>query len=109
MEQSLERTMAVLERTPRALDAMLRGLPEKDVFKAMRANIERSPAVRCFTMHSYDHLPEPRRAAMRQAIELLDSGAVRPAIAARLPLARAADAHALLESRSAIGKVVLEP
>jgi hypothetical protein len=29
MEQSLERTMAVLERTPRALDAMLRGLPEE--------------------------------------------------------------------------------
>ncbi len=26
MEQSLERTMAVLERTPAALDAMLRGL-----------------------------------------------------------------------------------
>ena len=29
MEQSLERTMAVLERTPAALDAMLRGLPEE--------------------------------------------------------------------------------
>jgi hypothetical protein len=29
MEQSLERTMAVLERTPGVLDAMLRGLPEE--------------------------------------------------------------------------------
>jgi uncharacterized damage-inducible protein DinB len=29
MEQSLERTMAVLERTPAALDAMLRGLREE--------------------------------------------------------------------------------
>ena len=29
MEQSLERTMAVLERTPAALDALLRGLPEE--------------------------------------------------------------------------------
>jgi hypothetical protein len=29
MEQSLERTMEVLERTPGALDAMLRGLPEE--------------------------------------------------------------------------------
>jgi hypothetical protein len=28
MDQSLEQTMAVLERTPGALDAMLRGLPE---------------------------------------------------------------------------------
>ncbi|HEY4008615.1 MAG TPA: DinB family protein [Acidobacteriaceae bacterium] len=29
MEQNLERTMAVLERTPAALDAMLRGLPDE--------------------------------------------------------------------------------
>ena len=29
MEQSLEKTMVVLERTPAALDAMLRGLPEE--------------------------------------------------------------------------------
>ena len=29
MEQSLERTMAVLERTPAALDVMLRGLPDE--------------------------------------------------------------------------------
>ena len=29
MEQSLEKTIAVLERTPRVLDAMLRGLPEE--------------------------------------------------------------------------------
>jgi hypothetical protein len=29
MEQSLERTLAVLERTPAALDALLRGLPEE--------------------------------------------------------------------------------
>jgi DinB superfamily len=29
MEQSVEKTMAVLERTPAALDAMLRGLPEE--------------------------------------------------------------------------------
>ena|SRR5215472_7171580 len=29
MEQSLEKTIAVLERTPAAMDAMLRGLPEE--------------------------------------------------------------------------------
>lgn len=31
MEQSLEKTIAVLERTPPALDALLRGLPEESV------------------------------------------------------------------------------
>ena len=103
---ALERGMAALGMI--VSYGMLHGLPEQDVFKAMRANIERSPAVRCFTMHSYDHMPEPRREAMRRAIDLL-AGGVRPAIAARLPLDEAARAHALLEARGAIGKVVLKP
>ena len=88
--------------------AVLGGLPEDDLFKAMRANIEASPAVRCFTMHTYDHMPEPRRQAMQSAIDLL-AASVKPAIAARFPLADAAKAHDLIESRSAMGKVVLKP
>jgi NADPH2:quinone reductase len=89
--------------------AMLGGMPETDLFAAMRANIERSPAVRCFTMHTYDHMEEPRREAMAQAVELLGSGKVKPAIAARIPLAEVRRAHDLIESRSATGKIVLKP
>jgi NADPH2:quinone reductase len=89
--------------------AALGGMPQADLFQAMRANIEASPAVRCFTMHTYDHLPEPRGAAMAAAIDLLAGGKVRPAIAARIPLADAARAHELVESRRATGKVVLKP
>jgi NADPH2:quinone reductase len=89
--------------------AVVGGLPEGDLFKDMRANIERSPAVRCFTMHTYDHLPERRQAAMQRAIDLLASGKVRPALAAPIPLAEAARAHALIESRAAFGKVLLKP
>ena len=89
--------------------AVLGGMPEGDLFAAMRANLEASPAVRCFTMHTLDHWPEPRREAMEQAIEMLDSGRAKPAIAARLPLAEAGKAHALIESRKAMGKVVLIP
>jgi NADPH:quinone reductase-like Zn-dependent oxidoreductase len=37
------------------------------------------------------------------------AGRLRPVVHAVLPLARAADAHRLLEDRAAIGKVVLEP
>ena len=51
--------------------AVLGGMPETDLFKEMRANIEKSPAVRCFTMHTYDHMEEPRREAMARAVELL--------------------------------------
>jgi NADPH2:quinone reductase len=89
--------------------AVLGGMPESDLFKEMRANIERSPAVRCFTMHTYDHMEEPRREAMARAIELLGSGTVRPAIAARIPLSEARRAHDLIESRQATGKIVLKP
>jgi NADPH2:quinone reductase len=89
--------------------AVLGGMPETDLFKEMRANIEKSPAVRCFTMHTYDHMPEPRRAAMQRAVDLLASGQVQPAIATRMPLAEAARAHDLIESREATGKIVLKP
>jgi NADPH2:quinone reductase len=89
--------------------ALLGGMPETDLFKEMRANIEKSPAVRCFTMHTYDHMEEPRREAMARAVELLGSGKVKPAIAARFPLAEARRAHDLIEARSATGKIVLVP
>ena len=89
--------------------AVLGGVPQSDLFGAMRANIEKSPAVRCFTMHTYDHMETPRRAAMQQAVDLLVAGKIRPAIAARLPLAEAARAHQLIEQRVALGKVVLKP
>jgi len=89
--------------------AVLGGMPETDLYKEMRANIEKSPAVRCFTMHTYDHMEEPRREAMARAVELLGSGKAKPAIAARFPLAEARRAHDLVEARSATGKIVLVP
>jgi NADPH2:quinone reductase len=89
--------------------AVLGGMPETDLFKEMRANIERSPAVRCFTMHTYDHMEEPRREAMAKAVELLGSGKVKPAIAARFPLAEVRRAHDMIDARTAAGKIVLIP
>ena len=88
---------------------LLGGMPDTDLFAAMRGNLEASPAVRCFTMHTLDHWPEPRREAMEQAIEILASGRCRPAIAARLPLAEAAKAQLLIAERKAAGMVVLLP
>jgi NADPH2:quinone reductase len=89
--------------------AMLGGMPETDLFAAMRGNIEKSPAVRCFTMHTYDHMEEPRREAMARAVELLGGGQVRPAIAAKMRLSEASRAHELIGQRSATGKIVLTP
>ena len=89
--------------------AVLGGMPESDLFKEMRGNIEKSPAVRCFTMHTYDHMEEPRREALMRALDLLAGGQVKPAIAARFPLKDARRAHELIESRRATGKIVLKP
>jgi len=89
--------------------AVLGGMPETDLFKEMRGNIEKSPAVRCFTMHTYDHMEEPRRDAMTRAAELLGGETIKPAIAACLPLAEARRAHEMIESRSNLGKIVLKP
>ena len=47
--------------------------------------------------------------ATRELVELWASGAVRPIVTRRLPLAEAAEAHRLIESRRTMGKVVLIP
>jgi NADPH2:quinone reductase len=53
------------------------------------------------------------KAAIARALEqrvwpLLESGKVRPVIDSTYPLARAADAHARMETSLHIGKIVLE-
>jgi NADPH2:quinone reductase len=88
---------------------LLGGMPESDLFAEMRANLEHSPAVRCFTMHTYDHMLAPRRAAMARVIELFANGEISPAIAGKLPLAEAFRAHELIEARRVMGKLVLKP
>jgi NADPH:quinone reductase-like Zn-dependent oxidoreductase len=48
-------------------------------------------------------------AALRERVlGLIASGAVRPVVDSRFPLARAADAHAALEADRHVGKIVLE-
>jgi NADPH2:quinone reductase len=85
------------------------GLPEKDLFAEMRAHVGKSPAVRCFSFHSYDHDREGRRRLMGAVIERLAAGAIRPAIGGRFGLAEVRQAHMLLEAGTALGKVVMHP
>jgi NADPH2:quinone reductase len=68
-----------------------------------------SPAVRQFTIHTWDHLVEERRAGMRAIIDMLAAGKLHPRIHASLPLAEAARAHELLESGAVLGKLLLRP
>ncbi len=87
----------------------LGGFPEKDLFREMRANLPRSPGVRCFTMHHFDHDPVGRQKLAEQVMVLFAVREVDPPIHARLPLAEARGAHRLLDERAVMGKLVLNP
>jgi NADPH2:quinone reductase len=68
-----------------------------------------SPAIRFFTMHTFDDKPEYRAESMRYLIDRLAAGDIRPLIYAKLPLKDARRAHEMLEAREVIGKVLLKP
>ena len=53
--------------------------------------------------------PELVARAAKDVLRLWEGGAVRPIVGAELPLAEAAEAHRLIESRQSTGKVVLIP
>ena len=83
--------------------------PDPDTLSAMRANSGKSPAVRFFTIHSFDDRPDIRAATMKVLLDHLAAGRIRPLIHDRLPLADAGRAHQLLESGQVIGKLLLKP
>lgn len=89
--------------------AALEGMPDKDLFRDLRASIDKSPAIRVIATHVFGKTPEVLHQACRAAIALLADGKIRPAIEARLPLADAARAHALIEARESKGKILLKP
>lgn len=55
------------------------------------------------------HAPEVIAACTRELLQLWSAGSIRPVVGAELPLADVEDAHALVESRRSVGKVVLVP
>lgn len=87
----------------------LGGLPEKDLFKEMRAHLPRSPAVRCFTMHSFDADPPARGRVAQATLALFAAGKMKPPVFARLKLSEARRAHEMLDAHSVLGKLVLKP
>jgi NADPH2:quinone reductase len=87
----------------------LDGPPDPAFVAAMREHNSVSPAVRFFTIHSFDDRPDIRAAATKALLDWLAAGAIRPLIHARLPLAEARRAHEMLEAGEVIGKLLLKP
>jgi NADPH2:quinone reductase len=85
------------------------GPPQKDLFAEMRAHVGKSPAVRCFSFHSYDDDREGRRRLMGAVIALLARGAIKPAIGARFALSEVRQAHAAMDAGTTLGKIVMRP
>ncbi len=86
----------------------LGGKAQLDLQPTLRLS-KNSPAVRQFTIHTWDRLVEERRAGMRAIIDMLAAGKLHPRIHARLPLAEARRAHEMLESGAVLGKLLLHP
>jgi len=86
----------------------LGGKAPLDLQATLRAS-KNSPAIRQFSIHTWDHLVEERRAGMRALIDMLAAGKLHPRIHARLPLSEAARAHEMLESGAVLGKLLLRP
>ena len=55
------------------------------------------------------HAPDVIASATRELLELWSGRRIRPVVGAEFPLAEVEDAHALVESRRSVGKVVLKP
>jgi NADPH2:quinone reductase len=55
------------------------------------------------------HAPDVIAAATRELLELWAGRRIQPVVGAEFPLAEVEDAHALVESRRSVGKVVLIP
>ncbi len=87
----------------------LDGDPTGDVLEAMLGRIGDSLGFRIFSMHVFDQDRQRRRKATDELLRLLTAGEIKPVIWARLPLAEAARAHALIESGKVLGKLVLKP
>ena len=83
--------------------------PELDL-KSTTAWRRNSIAVRQFTIHTWDHLVEERRAGMRALIDMLAAGKLHPRIHAKVPLAEASagarDARRRRGARQAVAGAV---
>ncbi|MBM4312467.1 MAG: zinc-dependent alcohol dehydrogenase family protein [Deltaproteobacteria bacterium] len=87
----------------------LDGPPSGDVLGVMGKRISDCLGMRIFSMHAFDKDRPRRRQATEEILRLFAAGAIRPPIWARLPLAEAGRAQALIEEGRVLGKVILKP
>ncbi len=88
---------------------VLQGVPAENLIAALRKRLDRSLAVRCYSVHVLDGDRPRRRDLMQRAIDMIASGRVKPPAPRVLALEDAVEAHRLLESADLVGKIALVP
>jgi acryloyl-coenzyme A reductase len=74
-----------------------------------REDVAINPARIIFKAATIQGIVNARRDQLEDTIKLVEAGVVQPRVATILPLAEAAQAHALVEAGDLIGRVVLRP
>jgi NADPH2:quinone reductase len=88
---------------------VLQGIPQENMVSELRKRLDRSVAIRCYSVHVLDHDRPRRRELMQGAIDLLAQGRIRPPSPRTFALREAQDAHRLLDGGELLGKIVLVP
>jgi NADPH2:quinone reductase len=88
---------------------LMEGFPPDGIFRAQCKNWARSPAVRLFSIHSYDDQPEVTETNVALLLKMIEDIRIKPMIYAEFPLNMASEAHRLLDEGDVIGKIILQP
>ncbi len=91
------------------LYGMIEDLPTNGVFEAQCARWAKSPAVRMFSIHAYDHQPDASANHLTTLMDMIKAGQIKPAILAELPMEMAVEAHRLIDEAAVMGKILLQP
>lgn len=70
---------------------------------------QNSLKVSCFGLYTASAIPELHQKGIEQSFKLMQEGKLKLLIGKSFPLAEAADAHRLMESRQSVGKLILTP
>ena len=88
---------------------IVQGMPTQDVFQVLRDLLDKSLAVRCFSMHTFDKDVALRRGLMHEAIELMAHAQVKAPECQIFKLSEVRQTHELLDRGMVSGKLVMHP
>ena len=87
----------------------LNGSPELDQLDTIIKRAWHAQAIRSFSFHVFDDKPERRMANADKCFEMIRDGRVKPYVCKDFSLEQAREAHELLDSGKAIGKIIMHP